>query len=96
MPALATELVTQCLLCGTPGATLFQGLHDRLYSVEGEFGFARCASCGLVWQSPRPVMEDIPKCYRPTTTNVRQGPFNGGGCAMFCGRDPGRVFGYTR
>lgn len=63
MPALATELVTQCLLCGTPGATLFQGLRDRLYSVEGEFGFARCASCGLVWQSPRPVMEDIPKCY---------------------------------
>ena len=63
MPALATELVTQCLLCGTPGATLFQGLHDRLYSVEGEFGFARCACCGLVWQSPRPTMEDIPKCY---------------------------------
>jgi len=63
MPALITECVTRCLLCGSPGATLFQGLHDRLYSVEGEFGFARCAACGLVWQSPRPIAEHIPRCY---------------------------------
>jgi 2-polyprenyl-3-methyl-5-hydroxy-6-metoxy-1,4-benzoquinol methylase len=63
MPAVTTECVTQCLLCGTSGTTLFERLHDRLYSVEGEFGFARCAACGLVWQSPRPTMDDIPKCY---------------------------------
>ena len=63
MPAVTTERIVPCALCGTPGATLFQGLRDRLYSVEGEFGFARCAGCGLVWQSPRPVLADIPKCY---------------------------------
>ncbi len=63
MPAVMTERIVPCALCGTPGATLFQGLRDRLYSVEGEFGFARCAACGLVWQSPRPILADIPKCY---------------------------------
>jgi len=63
MPAITTECVMNCVLCGRSGAPLFQGLQDRLYFVEGEFGFARCAACGLVWQSPRPVMEEIPKCY---------------------------------
>jgi SAM-dependent methyltransferase len=63
MSTLTTEIITHCLLCGSLGETLFRGLHDRLYSVEGEFGFDRCAGCGLVWQSPRPIMEDIAKCY---------------------------------
>lgn len=63
MSTLTTERVTHCLLCGMPGVTLFQGLRDRLYSVEGEFGFVRCEVCGLVWQSPRPIVADIPKCY---------------------------------
>lgn len=63
MPTLRTEEAALCLLCGTPGKTLFRGLHDRLYSVEGEFGFARCSGCGLVWESPRPTIDEIPKCY---------------------------------
>lgn len=63
MPTLRTEEAALCLLCGTPGETLFRGLHDRLYSVEGEFGFARCSGCGLVWESPRPTIDEIPKCY---------------------------------
>lgn len=63
MPPLRTEEAALCLLCGTPGETLFRGLHDRLYSVEGEFGFTRCSSCGLVWESPRPTIDEIPKCY---------------------------------
>ena len=63
MPTLRTEEAAHCLLCGTHGETLFRGLHDRLYSVEGEFGFVRCSSCGLVWESPRPTIDEIPKCY---------------------------------
>ncbi|THI91542.1 MAG: class I SAM-dependent methyltransferase [Nitrospira sp. CG24A] len=63
MPTLRTEEAVLCLFCGTPGETLFRGLHDRLYSVEGEFGFVRCSSCGLVWESPRPTIDEIPKCY---------------------------------
>jgi 2-polyprenyl-3-methyl-5-hydroxy-6-metoxy-1,4-benzoquinol methylase len=63
MPPLSTERVTHCLLCGSSGQRLFHGLRDRLYSVEGEFGFARCSGCGLVWESPRPTKDDIPKCY---------------------------------
>lgn len=63
MSALTTEVLQDCLLCGIPGGTLFNGLHDRLYSVQGEFAFARCPSCGLVWESPRPTRADIPRCY---------------------------------
>lgn len=63
MPVVNTEELSRCLLCGTPGEILFQGLHDRLYSVEGQFGFTRCRSCGLIWESPRPTTEDIPQCY---------------------------------
>ncbi|RPH80239.1 MAG: class I SAM-dependent methyltransferase [Nitrospiraceae bacterium] len=63
MSTLRIEEAAHCLLCGTPGKTLFRGLHDRLYLVEGEFGFARCSTCGLVWESPRPTIDDIPKCY---------------------------------
>lgn len=103
MPAVTTELITNCLLCGTTGAPLFQGLHDRLYSVEGEFGFARCAACGLVWQSPRPVVEDISKCY-PEDYEPHEGATTGEGFARPVSglRDAMRemilseVFGYTR
>ncbi len=63
MPAVSTERISQCLLCGTQGQTLFEGLRDRLYQVEGEFGFSRCGRCGFVWESPRPTLEAIPQCY---------------------------------
>ncbi|MCS6284995.1 MAG: class I SAM-dependent methyltransferase [Nitrospira sp.] len=103
MPALTTELITQCLLCGAHGETLFQGLHDRLYSVEGEFGFARCAACGLVWQSPRPVLADIPKCY-PADYEPHEGATEGdevvrpaaGMRDAIRGMILSEVFGYTR
>lgn len=103
MPAVMTELIAQCLLCGLPGSALFEGLHDRLYPVEGEFGFARCAACGLVWQSPRPTTEDIPKCY-PEDYEPHEGAIQGEGPIRPAAgmRDAMRgiilseVFGYTR
>ena len=63
MSVLTTETVSNCLLCGRSGQGLYHGLHDRLYSVAGDFSFARCRVCGLVWQSPRPTEADLPKCY---------------------------------
>lgn len=60
---LRMEAVPDCLLCGTAGGTLYDGLRDRLYDVPGTFRFSRCPQCGFVWLNPRPVEEDIPKCY---------------------------------
>jgi SAM-dependent methyltransferase len=103
MPTLRTEEAADCLLCGTPGETLFRGLHDRLYSVEGEFGFARCSGCGLVWESPRPTMDEIPKCY-PADYEPHEGGAQGeveirpaaGVRDVLRGLILSEIFGYTR
>jgi SAM-dependent methyltransferase len=103
MPTLRTEEATDCLLCGTPGETLFRGLHDRLYSVEGEFGFARCSGCGLVWESPRPTIDEIPKCY-PDDYEPHEGGVQGevtirpatGVRDVLRGLILSEIFGYTK
>jgi 2-polyprenyl-3-methyl-5-hydroxy-6-metoxy-1,4-benzoquinol methylase len=103
MPTLRTEEAVLCLLCGTPGETLFRGLHDRLYAVEGEFGFARCSSCGLVWESPRPTIDEIPKCY-PDDYEPHEGQVQGeapirpaaGVRDVMRGLILNEIFGYTQ
>ena len=55
--------VPNCPMCGHKGIPLYSDLQDRLYGVEGRWGFSRCPNCGLVWLDPRPILEDIPKCY---------------------------------
>lgn len=61
--AIRTEPVLNCPLCGHSGALLYKGLVDRLYRVPGQWNFMRCPVCDLMWLNPRPVFEDIPKCY---------------------------------
>src|SRR5206468_492423 len=39
------------------------GLRDRLFDVPGTFSFSQCPDCRSVWLNPRPIREDIPKCY---------------------------------
>jgi len=61
--SLRMEEVPDCLLCGTRGTSLYEGLRDRLYGVPGTFGFWHCPDCGFIWLNPRPIREDIPRCY---------------------------------
>src|SRR5688572_21093033 len=61
--ALRMETVSSCFLCGAAGTQLYGGLQDRLYSVPGPFSFSQCPECRSVWLNPRPIREDIPKCY---------------------------------
>jgi 2-polyprenyl-3-methyl-5-hydroxy-6-metoxy-1,4-benzoquinol methylase len=63
MTYLRMEEVPACLLCGTRGTSLYEGLRDRLYGVPGTFGFWHCPDCGFIWLNPRPIREDIPKVY---------------------------------
>ena len=60
---LRMECVSYCLLCRAAGTTLYEGLEDRLFGVSGRFNFSQCPQCGFVWLNPRPIQEDISKCY---------------------------------
>jgi 2-polyprenyl-3-methyl-5-hydroxy-6-metoxy-1,4-benzoquinol methylase len=57
------EAMPQCLLCKTPGIIFYEGLEDRLFGVPGKFNLSQCPECGFVWLNPRPIREDIGKCY---------------------------------
>jgi 2-polyprenyl-3-methyl-5-hydroxy-6-metoxy-1,4-benzoquinol methylase len=55
----------KCILCGSPGEVLYEGLRDTLYGVPGEWSLRRCSNrgCLLVWLDPAPVEEDIGAVY---------------------------------
>jgi len=61
--ALRMEPVSSCFLCGAAGTQLYGGLQDRLFGLPGTFSFSQCPGCRFVWLNPRPIREDIPKCY---------------------------------
>ncbi|MFA0754087.1 MAG: hypothetical protein IMHGJWDQ_001870 [Candidatus Fervidibacter sp.] len=60
---IRTEEVPNCPLCNQPGSPLYEQVSDRLYDVPGSWSFSYCGHCHLAWLNPRPVLEDIPKCY---------------------------------
>ena len=63
MTTIRTENMPSCILCKSAGKRLFDNLPDRRFYVEGTFGINRCPRCGLLWLDPRPIQEDIGKCY---------------------------------
>jgi len=75
MPAaedsIATRPVPECLLCGSPGALLYERLQDRLYAAPGSWNVRRCADpgCGLAWLDPMPVEKDLGKAYETYYTH---------------------------
>jgi len=61
---IRTEEIENCIICGKKGEVLYEKLRDNLFGAPGEYGFKTCRDCGLIWQSPRPVKEDIHLCYK--------------------------------
>jgi 2-polyprenyl-3-methyl-5-hydroxy-6-metoxy-1,4-benzoquinol methylase len=59
----AREIITDCLLCGRAGETVYSDLIDRLETEEGEFGIQRCSHCAFQWLSPRPRLDEMAKFY---------------------------------
>jgi SAM-dependent methyltransferase len=49
---------------------VYTGLRDCVFNVAGSFAFMRCPHCGLLWLNPRPIVEDIPKCYEEYLTHA--------------------------
>jgi len=54
-----------CLICGSKGEMLYQGLQDRLFDAPGKWDFRKCPKreCGLIWLDPMPIEEDIGRAY---------------------------------
>ncbi|MCS6848835.1 MAG: class I SAM-dependent methyltransferase [Anaerolineae bacterium] len=71
-----TVAMLECYLCCSPGAVLYRPLHDRLYSVSGEWSLRRCTNpaCGLVWLDPTPWPEDVGKLYESYFTHPNTPP----------------------
>jgi len=70
---IASEEFLSCFLCGKAGTPLYQGLHDRLFGAPGEWGFLKCAECGLVWLNPRPIPADLDTIYKRYYTHGENG-----------------------
>jgi 2-polyprenyl-3-methyl-5-hydroxy-6-metoxy-1,4-benzoquinol methylase len=70
---IATEEISNCLLCGNAGSRLYESLRDRLFGVPGEWGFCQCTECSFVWLNPRPVPTDLNKVYKTYFTHGENG-----------------------
>lgn len=57
-----TEIVS-CHLCNDTKYEHIYDAPDRLMKVAGSFQIVRCQSCGLIYLSPRPTLEEIGKYY---------------------------------
>ena len=77
MRGIRTEDVLSCILCTAPGQELYSGLKDSSVRHEGTFSIKRCAHCGLLWLSPRPVQEDMPRFYEGYYTHAQPSQKNG-------------------
>ena len=62
---LRTSPRPRCLLCGAPGDVLHAAVADNMYYLQGRWSLKRCTEsrCGLVWQDPMLVAEDIGRAY---------------------------------
>ena len=69
MDAVRMEAFPLCILCGAQGEPLYEDLPDRLFGVPGLFQVKQCRACHLVWLDPRPIPEDLSKCYEEYYTH---------------------------
>ncbi len=52
-----------CNLCGGTDSVPLYTARDRSCSIEGNFTYVRCNTCGLVYMNPQVIPEDIGKLY---------------------------------
>lgn len=66
MSLLQTQPQPHCMLCGENGINLYRGLTDTLFGVAGKWDLSRCCNpdCGLVWQNPMVIPNDLSKAYQ--------------------------------
>jgi len=70
---LRTAARPHCLLCGSAGTVLHAAVADHYFRVPGRWTLKRCPDpgCGLVWQDPMLVAEDIGRAYESYYTSAQ-------------------------
>jgi 2-polyprenyl-3-methyl-5-hydroxy-6-metoxy-1,4-benzoquinol methylase len=64
LPAIATEEVPRCIVCGAATSTPFASGYDyELRTCRNEWQFVQCASCAHVWLNPRPAIASLEVIY---------------------------------
>lgn len=63
---IRTEPRPVCVICGSPGEPLYEGMADRLFDAPGTWNLSRCSNrqCRLIWLNPMPTTTDVQKAYR--------------------------------
>jgi 2-polyprenyl-3-methyl-5-hydroxy-6-metoxy-1,4-benzoquinol methylase len=69
-----------CILCGGGGTLLYGALVDHQYGVPGKWSLQACRNpdCGLLWQDPMIVTDDLPLAYKSYYTHGVHGTFRPG------------------
>ncbi len=72
---LRTVARPTCPLCGARGRGLHDSVPDHYFGVRGAWNLRCCdePGCGLVWQDPMVVAEDLPKAYQNYYTTLGTG-----------------------
>jgi 2-polyprenyl-3-methyl-5-hydroxy-6-metoxy-1,4-benzoquinol methylase len=60
-----------CKCCQSEGTYLYRNLKDKLFGVNGEWHLKKCnnINCGLIWQDPMPIEEDLGLAYQSYYTH---------------------------
>ena len=76
-------------------------VRDHVCGLYGKYRYVRCLNCSLIYEDPRPIVEDLPLCYRDYHTHEAAPlpeSFRGPWSPMvrwIRGGILGRKFGYT-
>jgi 2-polyprenyl-3-methyl-5-hydroxy-6-metoxy-1,4-benzoquinol methylase len=64
-----------CVVCGSPGAQLYERLDDKLFAIPGAWTMVECMdpACGLLWLNPAPHPDDLPLLYTGYYTHGEDG-----------------------
>lgn len=60
---ITTEVTLGCPLCGSADSQFHRNCRDHRGFVQGDFRYARCRQCSLVFLRHRPAMSEMAKCY---------------------------------
>jgi len=67
VPAIATEDVSSCPVCGSREFAQFAvGFDYELLTCCNPWRFVQCSVCHHVWLNPRPAVSELPVVYPPT------------------------------
>lgn len=55
----------RCVVCGSAGHLLYEGIPDLMLGIPGRWRVVRCDSqdCRSLWLDPAPLREDLPNAY---------------------------------